>query len=257
MKYAWMVIGLILLTSGLFAQEAGDDVAQLLVKGDEYFDAFDNAKALESYLAAYNADNTNCEALWKITRTYADLGEVAEKDEQAKLYEKAESFGRKAIATCPDDGNAHLQLAIAVGRVAVMAGGKTKVKLSKEVKAEALKALELDPTLDGAHHVLGRWHRGVANLSGLLKMFAKVLYGGLPPASNEDAVKHFKKAIELKPEHINHHLELGITYEMMKEWANAKASYEKVLELPVSDADDDAHKREAKERLKKVEKKLK
>lgn len=137
-----------------------------------------------------------------------------------------------------------------------MEGGKKKVRLSKEVKQEALKALELDPNDDLAHHVLARWNREVANLSGLLKVFAKILYGGLPPASNEEAIKHFKKAIEINPEYINHHLELGITYQKMKKWQLAKEEFERVASLPIKDSDDKDHKAEAAQRLQKVMKKI-
>ena len=158
---------------------------------------------------------------------------------------------------CPDDDNAHLELAITAGSVALMEGVKKKVRLSRKVKDEALKALELIPENDAAHHVLARWHREVANLSRVLKMFAKVLYGGLPSASNEKAVEHFNKAIEIDDTFINHHLELGMTYERRKQWALAKAEYEKVLQLPVSDSEDEDHKAIATELLAKVAKKLK
>ena len=73
---------------------------------------------------------------------------------------------------------------------------------------------------------------------------------------NEKAIEHFNKAIEIAPDHINHHLELGITFEGIKDWESAKAEYDKVLELPVSDSDDPDHKKEAEERLNKVEGKI-
>lgn len=228
-----------------------------LAQGDAAYDAFDNQAALKNYLLAYQADSTRCEAIWKISRAYVDLGEQAKDDQQKDLYKKAEAMARKAVARCPKDAEGHFHLAVAVGRVALKEGGKTKVSLSKEVKEEAMKALELDPNHDGAHHVLARWHREVANLSGTLKFFAKVLYGGLPPASNEQAIEHFQKSIQIKPEHINHHLELGITYEQLKNWNLALQEYNKVLTLPVKDADDDAHKKEARERIAKVEKEKK
>ena len=42
----------------------------------------------------------------------------------------------------------------------------------------------------------------------------------------------------------------------MKEWQLAKDEYDKVLELPISDADDTMHKKDAEEELQKVNKKL-
>ena len=69
--------------------------------------------------------------------------------------------------------------------------------MSKEIKAAADKAIELNPNSDLSHHVLGRWHQNLANLSGFLKFFAGVFFGGVPPGTNEEAVSHFSKAIEL------------------------------------------------------------
>ena len=60
---------------------------------------------------------------------------------------------------------------------------------------------------------------------------------------------YFKKAIEIKPGHINHHLELGITYEMMDKEKLAAEEYQKCLDLPKTDSDDDQYKEEARERL--------
>ena len=249
-----IVVAAVLLASLAFGQEAETD---FIGKGDELYDQFKNEEALQQYQLAYEADSGNCEVLWKLARTHVDVGEVADEEGQKTHYYTAEEFARKAVAVCDSSSDAHLQLAIAVGRVALMEGGKKKVRLSREVKSEVIRALELNPNDDIAHHVLARWHREVANLSGILKAFAKILYGGLPPASNEEAIEHFKKAIEIAPDHINHHLELGITYEEIKEWESAKTEYDKVLELPVSDSDDPDHKTEAEERLKKVEGKLK
>ena len=74
--------------------------------------------------------------------------------------------------------------------------------------------------------------------------------GGVPDdASDENAVNAFKKAIEFKPYHINHHLELGITYEMMGLDEEAAACFQKCLDLPKSDSDDEKYKKQAQEML--------
>jgi tetratricopeptide (TPR) repeat protein len=232
-------------------------VLENIEKGDEAFNAFDNSEALKCYQTAVDEDSVNCEALWKLARAYVDVGEVSEKDIMESYYVKAETYARKAIAVCPDNSNAHLELAVAVGRVALMSGPKKKVNLSKEVKAEAENALELNPENDIAHHVLARWHREVTHLSGIEKVIVKVVYGGLPHASDEEAVEHFKKAIEINPDYINHHLELGITYQMMDKWQEAKAEYEQIAQLPQKDSQDPEHKIEAEKRLKEVSKKIK
>ncbi|OGC00967.1 hypothetical protein A2V82_03730 [candidate division KSB1 bacterium RBG_16_48_16] len=249
---------LLIISLFFFAQMAtAETVEEFIASGDAANKAFDHQSALKFFQKAHQLDPANCEALWKMSRAHVDIGEKADKDLQRQHYYMAEKIARQAVAQCETVADAHLALSIAVGRVALMEGGKKKVELSKEVKTEAEKTLELDASNDLAYHVLGRWHREVATLSGILKAFAKILYGGLPDASLEKAVQYFSKAIEIKPDYINHHLELGITYEDMKEWEQAKQEYEKVAELPGTESDDQDHKATAAERMKDVLKKLK
>ena len=247
-KICRLLLGLLLMTLPLAAQ---DQMAQ----GDAAYARFDNTAALKFFQAAYAADTTNCTAAWKISRSHVDIGELAAKDVQRTNYYEGEKFARKAVALCPKDDMTHLTLAIAVGRVALMEGGKKKVELSKEVKTEAEATIKLNPDNDIAYHVLGRWNREVANLSGILKAFAKVLYGGLPPASREKAAELFEKAVALNPNYVNHHFELGITYEDMDKLDLARAEYEKALALPKTVFSDDVHKKEAQARLDKINKK--
>jgi tetratricopeptide (TPR) repeat protein len=232
-------------------------VQEYITAGDAAHDVFDHETALKNYTAAFEADTKNCEATWKVSRSYADIGDEKEgTEERTEYFKKAEEFARKAIELCPNSDMAHLSLSIAIGRVALMAGKKEQVQLSQSVKEEAEKAIELNPENDTAHHVYARWHRKVATLSGVQKTFAKILYGGLPPASLEKAEEHFNKAIALKPDHINHHLELGITYEEMKEWAKANAEYDQVAKLEAKSNMDKKYKAEAAERQKNIANKL-
>jgi len=48
------------------------------------------------------------------------------------------------------------------------------------------------------------------------KMFAKMIYGGLPPASRDDAVKYLEESTALSPKVVEHHLELAKCYIAVK-----------------------------------------
>lgn len=226
----------------------------LISHGDAAYKKFDNKAALEFFKKALETEPKNYEAAWKSARAYVDVGEkLSDTKERRAYYEKGYDCAQKAVAINPDGSKGHLFLSIAIGRVALDAGAKERVRLSKEVKSEVDKALAIDPQDDVAWHVLGRWHRRLSTLSWIEKNFANMFLGGVPKeASMENAVDCFKKAIQLNPSHINHHLELGITHEKMGKKDLAVAAYSKVLELPIRDADDEDHKKEAEERLKKM-----
>ena len=239
-------------SGSLYAAEGGS-VGALIAKGDAAYKKFDNKAALEYYSTALETEPKNYEAAWKSARAYVDVGEkLADTKERRSYYEKGYECARKAVAINPNGSKGHLFLSIAIGRVALDAGAKERVKLSKEVKSEVDEALAIDAQDDVAWHVLGRWHRRLSSLSWIEKNFANMFLGGVPKeASMENAVDCFKKAIQLNPSHINHHLELAITYEKMGKKDLAVAAYSKVLELPIKDADDEDHKKEAEKRLKK------
>jgi len=249
-----LMMALLLLISGVAYAAEGGSAGDLIAKGDVAYKKFDNKAALKYYSAALETEPRNYEAAWKSARAYVDVGEkLSNTKERRFYYEKGYEYAQKAVAANPNGSKGHLFLSIAIGRVALDAGAKERVKLSKEVKSEVDKALAIDPQDDVAWHVLGRWHRRLSSLSWIEKNFANMFLGGVPKeASMENAVDCFKRAIQLNPSHINHHLELAITYEEMGKKDLAVAAYNKVLELPIRDADDEDHKKEAEERLKKM-----
>ncbi len=241
-----IILILALLQLGL----AQTDVASMLTRGDSMFTAYDNQAALEAYLAALQIDSLNYEGNWKASRAYVDIGETLEDDARADAFKSAEKYAQQAVKIDSTGAKGHLQLAIALGRVALDAGAKERVQMSKEIKRQVDLAIKYDPSDDIAYHVLGRWNRKLANLSWIENTFANMFLGGVPDeATNENALKAFKKAIELNPGHINHYLELGITYEMMDMEDEARQAFQKCLDLPKTDSSDDEYKAEAKERL--------
>ncbi len=253
-KVAVITILIAISASHVNSQETAVDQIAL---GENLRKESKNSESLKVFLKAHQTEPNNSEIIWKVARAYIDLGDEEKSKKQKKpLYLKAEEYARKGIEMQPDSSYCHLYMAIAVGKIALFEGGKTKVRLSKEIKDEVMKAIECDSTNDIAYHTLGRWHREVASLSRILKAFAKVIYGGLPEASNEEAAKCFKKAIEISPTSIIHHLELAKTYQAMKEWKLALMELDEIEQLPQRDQDDLEHKKEAKRMRAKIEKKV-
>lgn len=253
MKYIIFFILILLIPLSSFASDT-DSVAIYMEKGNLAYSKFDNESALKNFQKAFELSPQNYEAAWKTSRSYVDIGEIQTDKENRKLFfQKGLDFANRAVKIDSQESKGYLWKSIALGRVALDASKKEQVRLSKEVKENVDKALELDPKDDFAWHVLGRWHRKMATLGWIQRQFANLFLGGIPKdASVEESASCFKKAIEINPGHINHHLELAITYEELKQKDLAKEEYQKVLDLPEKDSDDKSHKIEAQKRLEKL-----
>lgn len=237
--------------------------ADLIKAGDEAYDQRNDALALESYLAAVKAEPGNYEALWKASRSLVDTGDLVDikvkgaEDKQKKFFQDAADYARKAVAANPNDTNGHFQLSASLGKHALMLGKKDQIAMSHEIKAEIEKAIQLDGTNDGAYHALSRWHRKMAEIGGAKRALGSILYGKIPKGTYEEAETHMKKAVELKPDYINHRLELARTYVEMDKYKEAAAEFQKCLDLPETTSKDAMYKSEAKTELAAIQKKLK
>lgn len=225
-----------------------------MAAGDSAFHAFDNSSAREHYARAVAIDSTSYDALSKLSRACTDCAAAAPRDKQDALSAESERFARKCVALYPDSAQAHFTLALALGRMANLAGGKRRIALSKEIKLEADSTLALNPKHFGAMHILGRWHYGIASLSWLERSVAKVIYGGIPQgASMEHARAYFEQAIALDPKTPINHYWLGETLIKLKDYTGARAELERCIELDDVLWDDKRTKEKAQKSLKDIE----
>jgi tetratricopeptide (TPR) repeat protein len=256
-----------IIVAALFVLSAGFAFAQTaeehLKKGDEYYAQLNDAKALEEYLAAVQADLNNYEAAWKACRSMIDNGDLADpktKDgeaKQKKLYKDSEVYGRKAVALNPNDTWGHFYLSAALGKYALLLGKKEQIAMSWEIKTLIDKAIQLDAVNDLAYHALGRWHRRVAEIGGAQRLFGSILFGKIPKGSFEESAAALKKATELKPDYLNHHLELARTYMSLEKYKDAVVEFQKVIDMTGATAKDPDYKKEAAAEIVKAKKKAK
>lgn len=233
------------------AQTAAEQIAA----GDREYASLKPAAALPHYEAAIAADAKNYEALWKASRTAVDIGEMDTNAAARKqTYRNAEAYARRAVEANPADAEGHFHLARSLGRTALSLGKRDRVKYAGEVRAHALKALELNPRHPGALHVMGMWNAEIMRLSGLQRFAAKTLLGGkvFSEASWKEAVRYMEASVASEPERIVHRIDLAEVYEDVGDKAKAREQYQRIVRSAVLDAKDPAYKAQAEERLKKL-----
>ncbi len=229
------------------------DFQELVKTGDAHEAKFEFDQALESYLPAEKLEPGNVALLVKISRQYAlrmsDLPKDADKLASGR---KALAYAERAIAAAPNECDPNLCVAICLGKITPFLGAKEKVEASRKIKEAADKAVKIDPKNDYAWHLLGRWHQSLANIGGVTRAMASIIYGGLPAASNEQAVECFKKAIALNPKRLVHVVELGRTYAMMGHKADAVKYLQQGLAMPNKEKDDPESKQRGQATLKDI-----
>lgn len=191
-------------------------------------------------------------ALARFSRAWADTleehpdpGDAAARQAARRALELAEA----AVRVDPQSAQSHLALAIACGKETDFVDARTKAALARQIRVEAEQAIALDPQLALAHHVLGRWHLGMAGVGPLARLGARFTVGALPPASLEEAVRHLGKAVELSPRTILFRQHLALAYQAMGKRNEALNQWRILRDIPAESHEDEEALRQARAAL--------
>lgn len=241
------------LLASLAVSSAFADFAEFVKSGDVHDAKFQFDEALKFYLPAEKLDPANSALLVKISRQYAlRMNDLPKKSDKIASGRTALAYAERAVAAAPDECDPHLSVAICLGKLTPFLGNREMVEASRKIKISADRAVKLDPKNDYAWHLLGRWHQSLANIGGATRAVAAIVYGGLPEATNEQAVACLKKAMTLNPKRLLHVVELGRTYAMMGREAEARKYLQLGLAMPDKEKDDPETKRRGRASLKEL-----
>jgi len=232
----------------VFAQNAAEHVSL----GDRESTAGRNTAALEHYEMALKVNPRDYAALWKSSREAVDLGEAeAVASRRSALYAKATDYARRALAINPADAESHFHLSRALGRMALTLGVRERVKCAAEVRAHALRALELAPTHPGALHIMGVWNAEVLRLGGMQRLFAKTFLGGavFESASWAEATRYMEQSVASEPDRLVHRLDLARVYRDSKRVPEARAAFQAALKAANLDPNDAMYRKAAETEL--------
>jgi len=243
----------LLAAPGPLAAQTHETAARHIALADTATRALDPQTALRHYRAALALDSTSYEALWKASRSLVDIAKQIESEEDSlkqrrdTLYMQARSLAEAAVRANPNGADGHFMIANALGRLSLTRGGKERVRFARIIYDEAMKAVELDSTHDGAYHVLGSWNAEIKRLSGIQRFFAKALFGAgfMDKANWPDAQRYLEKAVAWKPGNIFHRLELAEVYMDVGKFSAARGQLTAIAGLPLADVLDHEYKEDA------------
>lgn len=218
---------------------------------------FNNKNALHILESALKIESTNPEILWRLSRTYVDIGEHLpsktenDKNEQLKNYQLALKYSESAISNSNQNkillSQALTRKAIALGRVALFKGVWESLDLVKNVKSCTEEAIKLDNTNSSAFYVLARTHAKICEKPKIIRIPL-----GLGWANRDESVSFYKKAISLRPNFIMYRLDFARVLIDLDDFSSAKIQLKKIENLPNEDEDDIIFKKEAKKLLEEI-----
>jgi tetratricopeptide (TPR) repeat protein len=243
-----VLLALALLLSFGSAQAA--DYDRLMAQAIQLDEQNRNAEALALLRQAEQLREPDSEHLRLIAKQLSQLmSETPNRQERRNLGRESVDYATRSVEANPNNAMARIGLAICLGRVALYESPRTRMEYSRKLKREAELAAQLDPNIDYAWHVLGRWHYELATLNPAVRAIAQAVYGRLPDASLEQAATYLERAVRTGPPRVVHHVELGRTYLALGRTEEGRRQIERGLSLPNREKDDEETKARGREAL--------
>jgi len=224
---------------------------QLIAQADKQEAALNEAGAFETFKQVLKINPKNYYALWKASELCSRLGNRQPTTGQKQQYYLAgKNYAQMAIKVSPSDADGYYAMSVAVGRLALSNSGKQKIDAVKEIRSNAEKALKLNPHHGRAWHVIGKWNYEVSDLNMFEKAGVKIMFGGLPPASLNDAIYAYEKAKFYEPNFALNFLELAKAYKRNGQKEKAISLLKTLPTIAPKTADDARIKKEGAALLK-------
>jgi tetratricopeptide (TPR) repeat protein len=254
----WFLTFVVGVFSAAASHAAAQDVRDHVSMGVTAIQSHDLKTGLAHFEAALALDSMDYEANWRAAVALMDEGEAipgtGRDPHRDSLYARAESLARRAVAADSTKVEGHFTLAAAIGRASLTMGKKERIRRAAVIRQEALRAIAIDSTYDGAYHIMGRWNAEIMRLSGLSRFFAKSFLGAgiFGKASWEAAISYMEKAVALDPGRIYHRLDLAEIYVDRKRYADARSQLDQIASLPDRELMDPEYRKQAQGLAKKI-----
>lgn len=231
----------------------GQDVSLLLKEAQQYETSLKDNEALKKYIQVLSIQPNNINALCKASELSNVIGRrQSTREKQRDYYNSALEYARRAIKLNPKHAEANFAMALSMGRLAQTAGGEKRIDAVREIKVFAERAIQYDPENYKGYHVLGKWHLEVSSLNSIEKWLVKVTYGGLPPASVDDAIRFYEKSRQLNPAFLLNYLELAKAFKEKHQVNKSIGLLQTMMSMPSITTDDNRIKNEGRKLLEEL-----
>ena len=194
-------------------------------------------EALAIYHRVLESDPSHLESLTEAAYLSGRLG-IIDPQQREQHYRAAVELARRSIDVSPDDGRANVVMAWALGGLAQISRPRQRVELARRMASHLEKGLEASPQDGLGWFLLGSLHFRVATAGFVERMVARVGGGLLPDVTLDDAVRSFRRAVELAPDSIRYHRDLAVALERSRQSQDSLQILQHCSSLPALLEDD-------------------
>jgi len=235
----------------------GQNIDALAEKAELQEKQLKELDALKTWQQLLKQQPNHLKALCHASEICSRLGFRQTKAEvKTDFYRGARRYAEMALKVNKESPEANVAMAVAMGRMALLAEGKEKIAAIKDIKLYGEEVLRLDKNNYKGLHILGKWHLELALLNSIQKTYVKMFYGYMPEASLAEAIRYFERSQAIEPGFLLNYTELARAYDKNNQRAKAIELLKKMLSLPEQTEEDIYLKEQAKTQLAKWTKSL-
>jgi tetratricopeptide (TPR) repeat protein len=215
---------------------------------------YNTPQAILKYEEALKANPNQMYILVRLVEIYCSSAEENnEEDFKKGQLNKAKAY--LSLAKNIDSNQADYLYAKAfyLGKLIEVSPVKEKAQYTKEIKTLLDEALTKDPNHIKSLYTLAKWNEEVSGLNPAVKAALKVIFGGLPPASRDQALELHQKARKLNPGFLANNYDLALLLKKTNKPSQAIELLQAQMKLPTKTKEELDFKNKSKQLLQSLQ----
>jgi tetratricopeptide (TPR) repeat protein len=215
---------------------------------------YNTPQAILKYEEAIKSNTNQIAILIRLVEIYCSgLEEIKEEESKLVQLNKAKEYLQLAKAIDSTQADYLYLRAVYLGKLIEVSPVKEKAQSTKEIKSLLDQALIKDPNHVKSLYTLAKWNEEVSGLNPAVKAAMKVIFGGLPPASRDQALDLHQKARKLNPGFLANNYDLALLLKKTNKPSQAIEVLEAQMKLPTKTKEELEFKNKSKQLLQSLQ----
>ena len=215
---------------------------------------YNTSQAILKYEEAIRSNPQQMAILIRLVEIYCSRLEETKDDESKKVQlNKAKDFLLLAKAIDSTQADYLYMKTVYLGKLIEVSPVKEKAQYTKEIKTLLDEALTQNPNHVKSIYTLAKWNEEVSGLNPAVKAAMKVIFGGLPPASRDQALDLYQKARKLNPGFLANNYDLALLLKKTNKPSQAIEVLDAQMKLPTKTKEELEIKNKSKQLLQSLQ----